>query len=53
MSSWLIDPVPKPYVRPCIVIPNPEDFRYCGLPSGSHTALDLPICDECFEFIRA
>lgn len=42
----------EPYQRPCIVVPDPDDFKLCGRPSGTHTALDYGICDECWEFLR-
>lgn len=43
----------QPYHRPCIIVPNPDSYAYCGKPSGFHTALDYPICDECHSFISA
>lgn len=43
---------PRPYRQPCKVLPSPHDDKYCGKPSGEQTALDIPICDECWSFIR-
>lgn len=43
--------VAQPYRRPCIVVPNLDSFAYCNKPSGEHTALTFPICDECYGFI--
>jgi hypothetical protein len=44
--------VAQPYKNPCRVLPNPDSYAYCNNPSGEHTALDQPVCDECWEFIR-
>lgn len=41
----------QPYKPPCIVVPNPHDFAPCKRPSGEHTALGFPICDECHAAI--
>lgn len=43
----------QPYRQPCIVLTDPaSDTKKCGLPSGEHTVLDLPLCDTCYEAIR-
>lgn len=41
-----------PYRPGCKVVPNPDKFRYCGAPSGEHTILDAPVCDECYLAVR-
>jgi hypothetical protein len=51
-GQWIVNPPVQEYRRPCVVVPNPEDFRLCGARSGEHTILDLPLCDECYEAIR-
>lgn len=39
--------VSQPYRQPCKVVPSLESEAYCSRPSGEHTALGNPICDEC------
>lgn len=36
---------------PCRVVPNLDNDKYCGAPSGSHTILEIAICDECWEAV--
>jgi hypothetical protein len=50
-GSWIIDNVPS---QPgCKVLVDPKSERQCGNPATTgRTALDLPICEECFDAIR-
>lgn len=44
---------PPPAGPPCKILPDPNSDKYCGAVSlGGHTALDNPICAECYEAIR-
>lgn len=52
LPGWASPLVEQPYRRPCMVVPNPEDFLYCLAPSGEHTILELPVCDDCYEACR-
>lgn len=50
-GSWIADNVL--YHRPCIVLTDPHSDKQCGRPSGDHTILGHPICDECWAAIQA
>ena len=48
--TWMI--TSTPYRRPCAVLTALDNDKPCGKPSGSHTALELPICDDCWEAVQ-
>ena len=56
MSFGSYHPVEHEYRRPCVILPDPtsdDTPRYkCNAPSGQHTVLDSPICDECWNAVK-
>lgn len=50
-GSWVID-TPPTYPR-CEILPTPDSEAKCYKPcTTGRTALDRPICEECYEAIR-
>lgn len=49
-GNWFADKPPSG--PPCRILPDPDSYRYCNQPSGTRTALDFPICDECFNRVK-
>lgn len=57
LPGWIVsDQIKQVYQQPprppCRILPNPNEYTYCNKPSGEHTVLDYPVCDECWEAVR-